>query len=81
MILTTVNTVSENDYGEEFGEYGARIKTETYNGGASFGSGEPEDMTLGRDLSDAYSIPEMVREAYLAGKRGEALLEEEYTED
>lgn len=80
MKLITVNTVGENDYGEEWGEYGARIETETYKGGASFGSGEPEDMTLGRDLNDAYSIPEMVREAYLAGKRGEELTEEEITE-
>ncbi len=79
MKLTTINTAQVSDYGEERGQYGATIKTETYSGGASFGSGEPEDMTLGRDLSDAYDIPTMLREAYLAGKRGEELIEEEYT--
>lgn len=80
MKLITINTVEEDAYGEEWGQYGAYIETETYKGSASFGSGEPEDMTLGRDLSDAYSIPKLIREAYLAGKRGEELVEEEDTE-
>lgn len=81
MKLITINTAGENDYGEEYGQAGARIETETYKGGVSFGGGEPEDMTLGRDLSDAYDIPTLVREAYLAGKRGEELVEEEVTEE
>lgn len=39
----------------------------------SIGEGEPEDMYLFRDLSDAYSIADMVMMAYEAGKRGEEL--------
>jgi hypothetical protein len=33
--------------------------------------GEPEDANLSRDFSDVYSIPELMREAYSAGKQGE----------
>lgn len=39
----------------------------------SFGNGEPEDMILCRDLSDAFSIPKMLEAAYNAGKNGEDL--------
>lgn len=39
----------------------------------SFGKGQPEDMTLARDLSDAYKIPNMLKAAYEAGLRGESL--------
>ena len=38
----------------------------------SIGSGEPEDMTLGRDLGDAYAVIPMMKLAYEAGQRGEA---------
>jgi hypothetical protein len=38
-----------------------------------FGSGEPEDMTLARDLNDALFIKEMLVMAYRAGKDGENL--------
>jgi hypothetical protein len=37
----------------------------------SIGEGEPEDMYLFRDLSDAYSISDLVKMAYEAGKAGE----------
>lgn len=37
----------------------------------SIGEGEPEDMYLFRDLSDAYSISNLIRMAYEAGKSGE----------
>lgn len=36
----------------------------------SFREGEPEDMTLNRDLSDAYSISGLVRTAYELGRQG-----------
>ena len=37
----------------------------------SIGEGESEDMYLFRDLSDAYSISDLVKMAYEAGKAGE----------
>ena len=39
----------------------------------SFGSGEPEDMNLARDLNDAMGIEKLVVLAYNAGKAGEKL--------
>ena len=38
----------------------------------SIGSGEPEDMYLFRDLSDALDVPELMEMAYNAGKNGES---------
>lgn len=37
----------------------------------SMGTGEPEDMSLSRDLSDALDVPDLMRMAYEAGKNGE----------
>jgi hypothetical protein len=45
----------------------------------SIGRGEPEDMTLNRDLSDVLVVPDMLRAAYEAGLRGERLEFEEIT--
>lgn len=36
-----------------------------------FGEGEPEDMVLFRDLSDAHDLVDFAKFAYLAGKNGE----------
>lgn len=48
------------------------VETESFGSGSvSIGEGEPEDMTLFRDLSDAFSISDLVSMAYLAGKNGE----------
>lgn len=33
--------------------------------------GEPEDATFSRDLSDIFKIPDLMKMAYEAGKRGE----------
>lgn len=38
----------------------------------SFGEGEPEDMYLYRDLSDAYGLVDFAKLAFEAGKRGES---------
>lgn len=68
------------------GEYDAdtrisvELTTDDTNAHLSIGEGEPEDMTLFRDLSDVYQIPDMLRAAYEAGKRGEPISEEEETE-
>lgn len=59
------------------GEYGhddlltVEMVTDTHHESISFGEGEPEDMSLTRDLSDAYNISDLLREAWEAGKRGE----------
>ena len=37
--------------------------------------GEPEDMTLSKDLSDALRVPELIKKAYLAGKSGAIMYE------
>ncbi len=38
-----------------------------------FGSGEPEDMNLARDLNDALKIYKLLEMAYNAGKNGETI--------
>lgn len=45
----------------------------------SIGSGEPEDMSLGRDLNDAYSVPKLLEKAHAAGKAGEPFEMEWFT--
>jgi len=37
----------------------------------SVSDGEPEDANLGRDFNDAYSVPELLKRAFEAGKNGE----------
>lgn len=43
----------------------------------SIGSGEPEDMYLFRELSDALLVPSLMKMAYEAGKNGEEWEHEE----
>jgi len=45
------------------------------------GAGEPEDMYISRDLSDALNVVYMMEKAWEAGKRGEGLIVEYKTED
>jgi len=47
----------------------------------SFGRGEPEDMSLARDLSDAFHIKDLLLLAYQAGKAGEPLEDTVYLKD
>lgn len=49
----------------------------------SAGRGEPEDNSLGRDLSFVYGIEDIAKLAYDAGKNGEefTVVKEEATED
>jgi len=39
----------------------------------SIGNGEPEDMTLNRDLNDIFSISNLIKQAYSCGKNGKDL--------
>jgi hypothetical protein len=47
------------------------IATKEGTSSISIGEGEPEDMYLFRDLSDAYDIADLLHMAYQAGLRGE----------
>ncbi len=47
------------------------IRDNGENDSVSIGEGEHEDMYLFRDLSDAYSISDLIEMAYKAGKAGE----------
>lgn len=64
------------------GEYGNMSEIRiSINGKDEFsiGEGEPEDMTIGRDLSDACYVPDLIKKAYLAGKNGKIMYEAEET--
>lgn len=59
----------DNEYGE-----GGFYEIETPSNRISVGHMEPEDATLNRDLNFVYSIADMIKEAYEAGKNGEELV-------
>lgn len=80
-----INTITyrRREWGDELEDYNLEITltTDKAISSVSFSNGEAEDMTLGRDLSDAYSIAKLLQLAYQAGKDGEELIIEESTED
>jgi len=66
----TVTTLS--DKGLETRDYCQRLHIKIVNKAGeekefSVAEGEPEDMSLGRDLNDCYSIPELLKFAFEAG--------------
>ena len=77
---TKYSRIEFADYREIY-RFDVNIKTKNGKSSVSFGNGEPEDMTLNRDLNCAYSIPDMVKLAYEAGKNGEELIIEELISD
>lgn len=77
MVIKTIT--NSDEYGDS--RFEVEISTNNFSDSVSFGNGEPEDMTLGRDLNDAYSIPNMLHEAYLAGLRGEEISFEDENEE
>jgi hypothetical protein len=78
MKIKVTHTTDEDNCGQYAG-----VMTElTTNEGilsVNFAGGEPEDMTLNRDLSDAWGISTMLVRAYNAGKNGEQLEIEKIT--
>jgi len=78
MKIKVTHTPDEDNWGQYAG-----VMTElTTNEGilsVDFAGGEPEDMTLNRDLSDAWHISTMLVRAYNAGKNGEPLEIEKIT--
>lgn len=47
----------------------------------SFKDGEPEDNTIDRNFNDIFNLPELLRQAHEAGKRGEELVIENSDKD
>lgn len=74
-------TRKSGDHGEDSWLELSVTSDEGKSSRVSFGEGEPEDMYLFRDLSDAYEIEDLVRIAYEAGKRGEDYIFEEIEEE
>lgn len=62
----------ENNWGQ-MERVDIEIITDKGNKTCSIGGGEPEDMSIARDLSDIWSVPTMLKLAYEAGKNGEEL--------
>jgi hypothetical protein len=56
---------------EDYGRYASLIIEIDGKEVFSLGGGEPEDMTLGRDLNCAYDVVSLMQRAYNAGKSGE----------
>lgn len=79
-LVETYNTTNNWEYRQ--GPWTLEIIDETGKSThrVSFSEGEPEDMTFGRDLSDVFSISNLVRAAYEAGRNGE-VLHYEYVEE
>jgi len=71
MRITTI-TIPDYDTDED-GTLETVLETDKETYSMSFGHGEPEDNYLFRDLSDAYTIKDALKAAYMAGKRGEPL--------
>jgi len=79
-----ITTITRPDWDDEDsdGSLETILETDTAKFSMDFGRGEPEDMSLGRDLNDAYSIKDALEAAYEAGKRGETLkIVEEKSDD
>lgn len=79
MKVTQITRVSDEHGSDSWLEL--TVSTEAGTSSVSFGEGEPEDMYLFRDLSDAYNIETLVQLAYEAGKRGEEYFYEEIEEE
>lgn len=79
MKIKVIHTPDKDNYGQYEGVE-TIITTNEGTESVSFAGGEPEDMSIGRDLSDAWSIKDILIMAYNAGKNNEILEIEEETE-
>lgn len=66
-----INVIEPDDYYD--GSIEIQLITEEVNETIIIGSGESEDMNLARDLSDALTIPKLLKAAYNAGLNKEIL--------
>lgn len=79
MILKETHEFFNSDH-EDASQVIVEVITNTGKDSVSIGEGEKEDMYLFRDLSDAYSIANLVTLAYEAGKAGEEFIYEFHEE-
>ena len=70
MKVIETHEFNNSDHGE-VSQVTVEVITNDGKDSVSIGEGEPEDMTLFRDLSDAYFISNLIQLAYQAGKNGE----------
>ena len=80
MKIKVIHTPDEENWGEREGVETMVITNEGTKS-VEFRGGEPEDMIIGRDLSDAWNIKDLLVMAYNAGKNGEDLEIEQVTEE
>jgi len=84
-IIQTIYTGFDLVSGED--DVDRRVEVVLYNeegerlNSVSIGEGEPEDMKLFRDLSDAYTIYDLVRDTYEYGRKGIEIKFESKTEE
>jgi hypothetical protein len=72
MKIIITHTPDEDNWGQYEG-VSTKIITNEGTNSVSFFGGEPEDMTISRDLSGAWDISNLLVMAYNAGKNGEDL--------
>jgi hypothetical protein len=82
MIINVIHKPDIDNYGQYEGVTTVLV-TEEGSKSVSFSGGEPEDMTISRDLNDAWFIKDLLVMAYNAGKNSETLeiLETEETDE
>lgn len=72
MKIKVIHTPNEEDWGQYAGVE-TQITTNEGTKSVNFAGGEPEDMTLSRNLRDAWNIKTLLIMAYNAGKNNESL--------
>jgi hypothetical protein len=68
-----IKEINSSDKFHEDWDYRGYYALETEGKKLSFLDGEPEDNSLGRNFNGVYSILDLVKLAYEAGKNGEEL--------
>lgn len=82
MIVREIFKEAEGPYHEHSGPWEMEITLDNgEQASICFNEGEPEDMSFGRDLSDVFSIIELITMAYNAGVNGEQFIYENKTDD
>lgn len=72
MKIIITHNADEKNYGQ-YEKVSTEIITSEGSATVSFAGGEPEDMTISRDLCDAWDISDLLVMAYNAGKNNEEL--------